>query len=206
MVSYAALRFAEDKNISDRVYWYRSTLSLSVGERVLAPVGMRNRLQRATVERLSPTPPFAEALLKEVAAKDGARRLRAGGEVFRELGGVRYDDRHYTRFCRFLVGEGGEGALPVLDEYGVTARCGGALGALFASLPAAHGCVLLTGAHGGAAGTLLLLAAGVPTKGLPPDMVCPEALTLWQEGGMARLSQITGLAQSTLARIAERLH
>ena len=48
---FALLRFAEDKNISDRGYWYLSGFPVAAGERVLAPVGMHDRLQCAVVER-----------------------------------------------------------------------------------------------------------------------------------------------------------
>ena len=77
---YAALRFAEDKNIADRTYWYISGFPVRVGEQALAPVGPHDRLQRAVVERVveadEKNAPYDARLLKRVAAKAGARRLR----------------------------------------------------------------------------------------------------------------------------------
>ena len=88
MVTFAALRFAEDGNLSDRTYWYRCDFALSPGERVLAPVGPHDRLQRAVVERVleagAENAPYDLRLIKSVAARDGARLLRAGGAVFQD--------------------------------------------------------------------------------------------------------------------------
>ncbi len=106
---FAALRFCEDENIKDRVYWYLSDLPLKENEEALAPVGVHDRLQKARVERLTSAEeedaPYDVRLIKRVAAKMGARKLSVGGASFVEFGGVRYDDRHYTRFSRVIYSE-----------------------------------------------------------------------------------------------------
>lgn len=104
MTLFAALRFTEDPNLRDRVYWYISTIPVEENERVLAPVGPHDRLQCARVERVSrgTEEPYPAALCKRVAAKYGAREIAHG--CF-ELGGVRYDDRHYTRFGHILIAQ-----------------------------------------------------------------------------------------------------
>ena len=121
---FAALRFAEDANLSDRAYWYRCPFPVRVGERVLAPVGVHNRLQRAEVGRVlegaEEDAPYDARLIKCVAARAGARKLSAGGQAFYELGGVRYDEKHYTRFGRVLVG----GAAPKGEARGTLAAYG----------------------------------------------------------------------------------
>lgn len=125
---FAALRFTEDENIADRVYWYRCDFPVTQGEGVLAPVGSHNRLQFARVERtLSATEenaPYDLRLIKCVAAKYGARKLVVGRAVCYELGGIRYDGKHFTRFKRVLFTEFPEefsdGERAALREYGVT--------------------------------------------------------------------------------------
>lgn len=111
MVTYAALRFTEDENIADRVYWYRCGFAVQAGERVLAPVGSHDRLQCARVERVleakEADAPYDPALLKDVAAPYGARTFLWEGRLCKELGGVRYDAKRFTRFGVFacLFGE-----------------------------------------------------------------------------------------------------
>ena len=116
MELFAALRFTEDENLSGRVYWYIAPFAVKEGERVLAPVGPHDRLQCARVER---TDSFSEAeapyppiLCKHILAKLGERKVKEG--VF-DLGGVRYDDRHYVRLGRvFLAKTEADGAgLPI---------------------------------------------------------------------------------------------
>lgn len=104
---FAALRFCEDKNLADRLYWYLSEVPLSAGEKVLAPVGMHDKLQCAevvrTVEAEEGEAPYDVRLIKRVAAKYGARKLVLGGREFLEFGGVKYDQKHYTRFGQVLL-------------------------------------------------------------------------------------------------------
>ncbi len=116
MYDFAALRFSADPNLADRVYWYLADLPLKEGEAVLAPVGVHERLQRGIVERTlradGRNAPYDLGLIKRVAAKEGARGIRIGGARLLEFGGVRYDDRHYTRFgalCAARTGEVEEG-------------------------------------------------------------------------------------------------
>lgn len=121
---FVALRFLEDENLCDRVYWYRTDFALKEGERVLAPVGTHDRLQCAVVERtLSATAenaPYDAALVKSVAAKYGARKLMAGDTPCLELGGVRYDEKRYTQFRRILIADRLPSDLSGLRAYGVT--------------------------------------------------------------------------------------
>ena len=111
MVRFAALRFTEDENIRARVYWYRCACETKAGERVLAPVGSHDRLQCARVERVlfaeEGDAPYDPALLKDVAAPLGARSFLWEGRTCFELGGVRYDQKRFTRFRVFacLFGE-----------------------------------------------------------------------------------------------------
>ncbi len=99
---FAALRFAWDKNLADKIYWYRSDFPLKEGEEVFAPVGMRDRIQKATVEKVlfgEPDPaPYDMRLLKSVAAP-ASRPV----EAVRDFGGHRIDDRHYTRFGKIYL-------------------------------------------------------------------------------------------------------
>ena len=198
MVTYAALRFAEDVNLCDRVYWYASAFALKVGERVLAPVGVHDKLQRAVVEQLSSVPPLP--FLKYVAAREGARKLTAGGAVFSELGGVRYDEKHYTRFGRVLVGKACPAAArEPLKSYGVTAFCDMRLGAeqVLSALAKTRGAALVFGADADMVGAYLLLLAGVREEALPADMVrgalsiCGHGRALFaEEDAKERLKEI----------------
>lgn len=146
---FAALRFTEDENISDRVYWYSCAFPVKEGEGVLAPVGARNRLQFARVERTLTADeahaPYDVRLIKSVEAKFGARKLTIGRFVCFELGGVRYDEKHYTRFRRILfsefAGEANDCERRRLKEYGVDNIVSAQS---LAEIPS-EGCVLLTG-------------------------------------------------------------
>ena len=107
MELFAALRFTEDENLAGRVYWYIAPFPVDAGERVLAPVGPHDKLQCARVERISTfaedTAPYPPALCKRILAKYGERQIKEG--VF-DLGGVRYDARHFVRMGRiFLAAE-----------------------------------------------------------------------------------------------------
>lgn len=101
---FAALRFLEDANISDRVYWYLCEFPLREGERVLAPVGSHDRLQCAAAEKVleaeEKDAPYDLRLIKRVEAKLGARKFVADGTEYLEFGGVRYDEKRFTRFGR----------------------------------------------------------------------------------------------------------
>ncbi len=150
-----ALRFVEDENIVDRTYWYGCPFPAGQGALLLAPVGSRNCLQLGRVERVyeGDTPPYDRALLKEVAAPAGARKLVAAGVACCELGGVRYDNKRYTRFQVGLAAE----VLPeraALAAYGVTA-CVPAEDAL-PVLARERGCVLFYGRGAEGLGTLLI--------------------------------------------------
>lgn len=119
---FAALRFAEDENIKDRVYWYLADFPVKEGEEVLAPVGVHDRLQKARVERTASADekdaPYDLRLIKRVAAKFGARKLVLGGVELIEFGGVKYDAKHYTRFGHLLYAE----SVPTIEElkdYGI---------------------------------------------------------------------------------------
>ena len=120
---FAALRFVEDRNLVDRVYWYLAEFPLKEGEFVLAPVGERNRLQRAQVERTlsatEETAPYDVRLAKHVVAKCGARKLVADGVTCYELGGVKYDEKRYTAFQRVLVSDEIPKRFTELNSYGV---------------------------------------------------------------------------------------
>ncbi len=103
---FAALRFTADENLAGRVYWYLTELPLSLGERVLAPVGAHDRLQAARVERLlsaeEKDAPYDIRLIKRVTAKLGARKLVFGDAELLEFGGVRYDEKHYTPYGKLF--------------------------------------------------------------------------------------------------------
>lgn len=106
---FAALRFTADENLKDRLYWYLAPFSLNAGEEVLAPVGVHDKLQRAVVERTLEAPlreaPYELALMKRIAARFGDRTFLLGGETVLDFGGVRYDERHYTRLHRLYLSE-----------------------------------------------------------------------------------------------------
>ncbi len=104
---FALLRFTEDENIAERVYWYLCDGDLSAGDRVLAPVGSHNRLQLARVEKVlraeEKGAPYQISLLKRVTAKYGARRIPLSfAKNCRELGGIRYGEKFFTRYNVFL--------------------------------------------------------------------------------------------------------
>lgn len=152
---FAALRFSEDENIAGRSYWYLSEIPLKEGERVLAPIGSHDRLQCARVERLleaeAENAPYDTRLIKCVAAKLGARKLTAGRIVCFEFGGVRYDEKRYTRFRRVLftafTEEFTKEEQQLLSGYGVTRILEAQEGCeaeIFGELTKG-GCVLLAG-------------------------------------------------------------
>lgn len=148
VTDFCAVRFTEDENLLGRTYWYISDFPVKEGESVLAPVGSHDGLQRAVVERVvraSPeNAPYDVRLLKKLAAKVGARKLTADGITCYELGGVKYDDKRYTRFRRVLVALERPEALVELKEYGVTALIS-AEGDVYADILCEKGCVLVYG-------------------------------------------------------------
>lgn len=146
---FAALRFIEDENIAGRVYWYLAGFPVTAGEFVLAPVGSHNRLQLARVEKTlsaaRSSAPYDPQLCKRVEAPYGARKLVVQRAVCFELGGVKYDEKHYTHFRRILftafAGELNAGERELLSSYGVTRVI--AAGSAEEILP--EGCTLITG-------------------------------------------------------------
>lgn len=151
---FALLRFAEDKNISDRGYWYLSGFPVAAGERVLAPVGMHDRLQCAVVERslsaAAEDAPYDVRLIKRIAAKYGARRIAAGETELVEFGGIRYDEKHFTRFRKIVFCEALPSDLSAIFAYGVTKTLQMSADdpALYEEIARANGCVLLVGEEG----------------------------------------------------------
>lgn len=210
---YAALRFAEDKNIADRTYWYISGFPVRVGEQVLAPVGMHDRLQRAVVERVvvadEKNAPYDLRLIKSVAARDGARLLRAGGAVFRELGGIRYDRKHYTRYGRVLVGMRlPSAARAELSGYGVSLFCDteeNGAAAVLRALSRERGCTLIFGDTADMVGGFLLLHAGVPADALPPDIAAAFPHPCGHGRGTEEVFADMGLTGAELSRLREKL-
>lgn len=106
---FAALRFTEDGNLADRTYWYLCEFPVKAGEGVLAPVGAHNRLQFARVERTVSAPaseaPYDLRYIKRIAAPAEKEPFAAGRVVCFELGGNRYDPKHYTQFHRILYSD-----------------------------------------------------------------------------------------------------
>lgn len=151
---FAALRFVNDENLSDKVYWYLCDLSVKEGDRVLAPVGIHDRLQEGIVEKLlnvgRENAPYDLRLIKRVTARLGERKLFADGILCAELGGVKYDRKHYTRFFVALYAESAPGTDGQLRAYGVTKIFPdtGSAAEIYEELVKTRGCVLLTGKCG----------------------------------------------------------
>lgn len=184
---FAALRFAEDKNISERVYWYLCEFPVAEGDKVLAPVGSRNRLQMAIVERTlsaqEENAPYDMSLIKRAAAKYGARKIEIGDRPYAEFGGVRYDEKHYTRFekvlfCRELPEKRSE-----LSLYGVTKvlQFSADESKLYEEIARTNGCVLLTGEEGERAFRRLLEFSRGDAGTLKAVGVSPESMDLLRE-------------------------
>lgn len=162
MKAFAALRFTEDINLCGRVYWYVAPFPVKAGDRVLAPVGPHDRLQCARVEFLAPEgeEPYPAALSKEIASMLGDRE-RAG---YIDLGGIRYDDRHYTRLGRVFLSEK---EVPFDGESVAAEREDAILRAAFSPLP-----VLLYGEGVHGKGVLLLaIVRGRETEDVPPSVL-----------------------------------
>lgn len=211
-LTFAALRFERDENLSERSYWYFVSFSVNVGERVLAPVGVHDKLQCGVVERVlcarKENAPYDVRFLKSVAAKLGARKLRLDGVVCRELGGLLYDEKHYTRLGRVVVGNAVGGS-----EYGIekVLDCNDLIGAL-RGLSRARDCVLLRGAHMHEVAAVALLAAGVSVQNICADarLSGADVIGLMEEidafgGGMSWLRS-SGLTAEECALLREKLH
>ena len=180
---FAALRFTEDVNISDRVYWYLSEFPVKVGDRVLAPVGSHDRLQSAVVERtlsaLEKDAPYDLRLIKRIAAKSGARKLVAGGMEYLEFGGVRYDEKHFTPFGKILLAKAKSKTTDELRTYGVTEIFEDETPEVYEEIARSRGCVLLCGEAGERIFQALLnLARGInqPLYDLDVDRATVELL------------------------------
>lgn len=170
--TFYALRFTEDENLRDRVYWYLSEREYREGERVLAPVGPHDRLQCARIERIfcaaAGEEPYDPRLAKYIAAKLGARRVCAGDTVLTETGGVRYDGRHYTQLFRVLVTKEGENT-ERLRPFGIETFVRAGADAL-EELSRSRGCTLLYGARAEEiAAELLRIVKGETDGGLGED-------------------------------------
>ena len=166
---FAAVRFFEDGNISERTYWYLCDFPVKAGDEVFAPVGARNRLQRGRVERTRGTEegdaPYDAALCKRIAAPCGAKTRTAGDFTCYETGGVRYDEKRYTAFGRVLVSAEKPKTLSVLKDLGADAAIDAEdAGRALCALARTEGRALLYGAKAGeAARFLLALARGEET-------------------------------------------
>lgn len=153
---FAALRFTADENLRDNLYWYGCAFSVAVGEKVLAPVGVHNRLQCAETERTlhadEKDAPYDVRLIKWVRAKYGARKLVLGGCELLEFGGVRYDSRHYTPFGRLLLTRDPPDDMDGICGYGITKFLQmQENGELYEEIAKSRGGVLLAGEAGRAA-------------------------------------------------------
>lgn len=161
MALFAALRFFEDERIADKLYWYLSDFRLREGEQVLAPVGTHNRLQRAEVVRAADADgghaPYDMRFIKRVEARYGERRFAAGDCVCFELGGLKYDEKRYTRYRRILF----SCCIPREEEraelraYGVKDILTGDAKMLAEQGALAGDCVLLAGDEARAAASVL---------------------------------------------------
>lgn len=152
--TFAGLRFSGDPNLSDKTYWYLCAFPVKAGDAVLAPVGVRNKLQAAAVERTLAAEerdaPYDLRLIKEVAAPLGARKLMADGREFLEFGGVRYDEKHFTPFGKLLWAKTAPEKAEELHAYGVQKIFGAEADEreIFEALACARGCILVIGEAG----------------------------------------------------------
>lgn len=172
---FAALRFVGDPNLSDRAYWYLAEFPLSAGERVLAPVGVHDKLQCALVERTvraeESAAPYDLRLIKRVTAKLGARKLVAGENEFLEFGGVRYDEKHFTPFGRVLLARRESSGLDGISAYGFTKQLDMRdEPALYEEIASTTGGVVLKGEAGAAAfARLIAFVRGEPILGVSEE-------------------------------------
>lgn len=152
--TFAALRFTEDENLRDRVYWYLAEFPVCAGEEVIAPVGPHGRLQKGRVERVrlseEEDAPYDVRLIKRVVAKYGERRLSFGETTAYEFGGIRYDSRHFTAYHVLVYAETEPEDADMVWGYGLSAiKRDPALGdgELYAELARGRG-LLLAGGEG----------------------------------------------------------
>jgi len=105
--TFAAVEFSADENLYGRSYWYVCDFAVEEGEEVLAPVGPHSKLQRALVVRTmkadEASAPYDLRLVKKIAARYGDREIVLSGFSCFELGGIRYDEKHYTRFRKIFT-------------------------------------------------------------------------------------------------------
>lgn len=149
---FVSLRFDADPNINDKSYWYVSEICLKPGDKVLAPIGIHDKLQAATVEevvlREPEEAPYDIRLVKCVMSRYGVRSLEIDAVPLIEFGGARYDEKHFTPFGRVLYAK----ERPVFSEgfrfYGVVLFISEEEEHPFELIEAAHGCVLLYGNRG----------------------------------------------------------
>lgn len=197
-----SLCFAEDENIAQKTYFYLCPFPVETGEKVFAPVGAHNRLQRAQIVRVygadGKDAPCCPQFLKTVAAKCGAFRRKIGGRIVYETGGLAYDEKRFTQFGRVLFGEW-EGAAA-----GVTPVRAEDAAAALEKLLSEDGCVLLTGREAARTAQMLLLLAGVTERdacarltacGAQAEHCSAEAVrtrlaAVFSEGQLARLAEI----------------
>lgn len=103
---FVLLKFENDPNLADKAYWYTCDMQVEVGEKVLAPVGIHDRLQAAVVEEIREseptTAPYDIRTVKSVMSRLGVRNLSIDSTPLVEFGGARYDEKHYTPFGRIL--------------------------------------------------------------------------------------------------------
>lgn len=138
------VEFVRDKNLINRVYWYRSDFPIEVGDEIVAPIGVHNKLQSGVVRsvyieekngelvRVKPShslfsvgsggrvrAPYPIDKLKTVVCKYGYRRVKIPScRNVCDLGGLFYDERHLTAYGNFLRGDIPSGDLFV---YGIDA-------------------------------------------------------------------------------------
>lgn len=232
---FAALRFVEDENVCDRVYWYLTDFVVQAGQRVLAPLGAHDRLQAATVERTldcgEENAPYDIRLVKKIIAPAGARRIRLDGvQNCHDLGGLRYDGKHFTRYGVFVRADGfpRDEDAKRLKSYGVKwffdvgtaddllqfvrseqAQCS------LKALAAANGCALFYGDRGAAyaLSALLLLLAGVGEEAVIADAahcVYEERLRrllkeIEERGGIEQILIDGNTPREAIARLREKL-
>lgn len=151
MKRFVKLSFPADENLFGRAYWYLSDFPVSLGEKVLAPIGLHNKLQLACVEEVvEGESPLEERALKRLAAKYGARKLIADGATYLEFGGARYDGKHYTPFCKLLLTEERPESMGELLTYAPIALVEGDArkASYYEKILRSENCVLLYGESG----------------------------------------------------------
>lgn len=116
--------FERDKNVSGKTYWYKSNFPFNVGDEVVAPLNVRNKLQIGRIKKIvnASDEDFKQSQksdksvsldgLKSIICKRGARRVKIPFcRDARDLGGLFYDEKHVTAYGNFIRGEPPEGNL-----------------------------------------------------------------------------------------------